>query len=272
MATTTTGHDVYYDPYDREILANPYPVFKRMRDEAPLYYNEPYDFYAVSRFEDVKAALVDKLTFSSEKGVLLDIIKADVEMPPGTLIHEQPPSHTVHRQLLSRVFTPKAMLAIEPEVRDFCARRLDELVDRKEFDWVTDFAQYVPMRVFGMLLGIPDEEQERVREYVEQGMNLDEPGKPNTYDEGFPTGEFYAEFLDARLRGPPRRPHHSVDHDGVRGRARRTSDADARGGARLLRDHRRRRESHHESPHQLDREGARGSPGRAARAGRRPIA
>ena len=98
---TVTTSDVYYDPYDREIL-RPYPYFRRLRDAAPLYYNERYDFWAVSRFADVEAALIDKNTFSNEKGVLLDIVKADIEMPPGTLIHEQDPSHAIHRQVLSR--------------------------------------------------------------------------------------------------------------------------------------------------------------------------
>jgi cytochrome P450 len=194
--------DLYYDPYDRTILADPYPIFRRLRDEAPLYYNEPYDFYAVSRFEDVEKVLVDKVKFSSERGVLLDMIKANFEMPPGTLIHEQDPSHTIHRQLLSRVFTPKAMLAIEPQVREFCARRLDELVGRDSFDFVTEFSEYVPMRVFGMLLGIPEEDQERVLEFTEIGMTTEE-GKPQVYDEnGFMSGDFYAEWVDARYENP----------------------------------------------------------------------
>ena len=198
---TVTTSDVYYDPYDREILADPYPCFRRLRDAAPLYYNERYDFWAVSRFADVEAALIDKNTFSNEKGVLLDIVKADIEMPPGTLIHEQDPSHAIHRQLLSRVFTPRAMLAIEPQVRSFCAQRLDELVGRDSFDVVTEFAEFVPMRVFGMLLGIPEEDQQRVFEHVEQGMNT-EPGGPSSYEDGFPTGDFYAEWVDARIANP----------------------------------------------------------------------
>ena len=201
MAATTAGADVYYDPYDREILANPYPYFKRLRDEAPLYYNEKYDFYALTRFSDVEAALMNKNTFSNEKGVLLDIIKADVEMPPGTLIHEQDPSHAIHRQVLSRVFTPRAISEIEPKVREFCSQRLDELVGRDSFDFVTEFAQFVPMRVFGMLLGIPEEDQQRVFEHVEEGMNT-KPGETNTYDDGFPSGEFYAEWVDERAAKP----------------------------------------------------------------------
>jgi cytochrome P450 len=202
IVSTVTMEDVYYDPYDRTILADPYPIFRRMRDETPLYYNERYDFYAVSRFDDVRAALLDKETFSNERGVLLDMIQANIEMPPGTLIHESDPSHAIHRQLLSRVFTPKAMAAIEPQVREFCASRLDELVGRHSFDFVTDFAEYVPMRVFGMLLGIPEEDQQRVLEYTEIGMNS-EPGKPKVYDdEDFMSGEFYGEFVDERYENP----------------------------------------------------------------------
>lgn len=201
MTTTSTHADVYYDPYDRDILADPYPHFRRLRDEAPLYYNDRYDFWALSRFADVEAALGDKLRFSNEKGVLLDIIKANIEMPPGTLIHEQPPSHTIHRQLLSRVFTPKAMLTIEPAVRQFCASRLDQLIGLDSFDFVAEFAQFVPMRVFGMLLGIPEEDQLRVFEHVEEGMNT-EAGKPGSFDDKFLTGDFYAEWVDERIADP----------------------------------------------------------------------
>ena len=201
MATTTVREGLYYDPYDREILEDPYPVFRQLRDFAPLYYNEPFDFYAVSRFDDVEQALVDRATFSSRKGVLLEMIKADIEMPPGTLIHDEDPIHTIHRSLLSRVFTVKAMSAIEPMVREFCVRRLDPLVGTDGFDVVAELGQHVPMRVFGMLLGIPEEDQEAVRDHVEENMRS-EPGLPQTYDDGFGSAEFYEQFVDYRYEHP----------------------------------------------------------------------
>ena len=123
----TNESDVYYDPYDFEIDADPHPVWKRLRDEAPLYYNERYDFFALSRFEDVEHALVDWESYRSGKGSILELIKADIEIPPGVILFEDPPVHDVHRGLLSRVFTPKKMNAIEPKVREFCARTLDPL-------------------------------------------------------------------------------------------------------------------------------------------------
>ena len=102
--TTEATNQVYYDPWDADLNADPYPMFKRLRDDAPLYYNEPHDFYAVSRFDDVNRALVDNQTFSSAKGVVLEILKSGMEIPPGTLVFEDPPIHDIHRNLLSRAF------------------------------------------------------------------------------------------------------------------------------------------------------------------------
>jgi len=201
MSATTTERGLYWDPYDRELLADPYPVFRRLRDEAPLYRNEAYDFFAVTRFDDVLRVFGDNEHFLNCRGTNLDMVQSGVELPPGTLVGEDEPSHGVHRQLLSRVFTPKAMLAIEPEVRAFCAQRLEELAGRDAFDIATDFAQYVPMRVFGMLLGISEQDQERVVAYVEERMNSGDGG-PKSYEEGFLSGEFYGEFVDARLEDP----------------------------------------------------------------------
>ncbi len=89
-----------------------------LREEAPLYYNEQHDFYALSRFDDVNKALIDHETFSSARGAMLEIIKANIEIPPGTLIFEDPPIHDIHRKLLSRMFTPRKINALEPKIRE----------------------------------------------------------------------------------------------------------------------------------------------------------
>src|SRR5262245_34794102 len=109
--------DVYYDPYDVDIIANPYPVFRRLREEAPLYWNERFEFYALSRFDDVERGLLDRETFISGKGAIIELIKADITFPPGVLIFEDPPIHTIHRSLLSRLFTPSKVAALEPRIR-----------------------------------------------------------------------------------------------------------------------------------------------------------
>jgi cytochrome P450 len=176
MATTAPAP--YYDPYDFDIDADPYPVWKQLRDEAPLYVNEKYDFYALSRYDDVEKAFVDWQTYSSAQGSVLEIIKAHIEMPPGMFIFEDPPDHDLHRGLLSRVFTPRRMAAIEPQVRDYAARTLDPLVGRGGFDFIADLGAEIPMRTIGMLLGIPEEDQQEIRNRIDDGLRLDEGVMP----------------------------------------------------------------------------------------------
>ena len=174
MAVST---DPYYDPYDFDIDTDPYPVWKRMRDEQPLYYNEKYDFFALSRFEDVEPALVDWKTYSSANGTLIELIQSGMEIPPGSIIFEDPPTHDIHRGLLSRVFTPKRMSAIEPKVREFCARSLDPLVGSGGFDFIADLGAQMPMQVIGMLFGIPEADRAAVRDGSDANLRT-EPGKP----------------------------------------------------------------------------------------------
>ena len=103
---STTEPAIYYDPYDFEIDTDPYPIWRRLREEQPLYYNERYDFYALSRFEDVEPALVDWKTYSSAKGTLLELIKADIEIPPG-LDHLRGPAATTSTAACSPGCSPR---------------------------------------------------------------------------------------------------------------------------------------------------------------------
>ena len=193
--------DVYYDPYDVEISADPYPVFRRLRDEAPLYYNDQHDFYAVSLYDDVQRALGDPGAFISSRGGILELIKADMEMPPGTLIFEDPPIHTIHRRLLSRVFTPKRVAALEPQIREFCARSLDPLLGNSGFDFVADLGAQMPMRVISMLLGIPEPDQEAVRDRVDANLRTN-PGEPMQVEANFAHGEIFGEYIEWRAEHP----------------------------------------------------------------------
>src|SRR4051794_25054940 len=202
MTTTDAANDLYYDPYDVAIDLDPYSVFKRMREEAPLYYNEKHDFYAVSRYEDVERGIVDPKTFSSARGGILEMIKANIAMPSGVLIFEDPPLHSVHRSLLSRVFTPRRMAALEPEIRAFCAHSLDPLVGADEFDFIADLGAQMPMRTIGMLLGIPEEDQEAIRDQVDANLRT-EAGQPmrTPASEVF-SGEMFADYIDWRAEHP----------------------------------------------------------------------
>ncbi len=194
--------DVSYDPYDVGVNADPYPVFRRLREESPLYYNAQYDFFAVSRYDDVERGLKDRETYISGRGAVLEIIKADIEMPPGVFIFEDPPIHTVHRGLLSRVFTPKKMNALEPLVREFCAASLDPLVGTGRFDFVADLGAQMPMRVIGMLLGIPEQDQEAIRDHTDASLRT-EAGEPmqTSLDDAL-SGSLFADYIEWRAEHP----------------------------------------------------------------------
>ncbi len=202
MTSTTARDEIYYDPYDLDLQRDPYPVFRRMREEAPLYYNEQHDFFAVSRFDDVEAVLKDPVHFSSARGNILELIKIDMDLPSGVFIFEDPPLHTAHRGVLSRVFTPKKMNALEPQIREVCAEVLDPLVGSDRFDFVLDLGARLPMRVIGMLLGIPVNDQEDVRRRKDDTLRR-EPGQPGEFSEDqFADAAFFEEYIDWRREHP----------------------------------------------------------------------
>ena len=193
---------ISYDPYDFEVDADPYPIWRRMRDEAPLYYNEKYDFFALSRFDDVERGLIDWETYRSGKSDILELIKADIEFPPGIILFEDPPQHDVHRSLMSRVFTPKKMSALEPKVREFCARSLDPLVGSGGFDFIADLGAQMPMRTIGMLLGIPEQDQEAIREVLDANLRLEDGQDTFVPDDDFASGAMFADYVDWRAEHP----------------------------------------------------------------------
>ena len=164
---------LYYDPFDHAIDDDPYSVWQRMRTEAPLYYNDKYNFYALSCYDDVVQALPDWKTYRSGHGTTADILFAGIEVPPGILLFEDPPIHDLHRKLLSKVFTPRRMVAVEDLVREFCASALDPLRDEEGFDFVADLGAFMPMRTIGYLLGIPEEGQQQIRDLNDTLITVD---------------------------------------------------------------------------------------------------
>jgi cytochrome P450 len=194
--------EIYYDPYDFDIDSDPYPLWKRMRDEKPLYYNEKYDFFALSRFADVEKGLIEWDTYRSGKGSILELIRADFTVPPGLILFEDPPIHDVHRGLMSRVFTPKKMNAIEPQVREFCRRALEPYEDGDGFDFVQDLGGPLAMRTIGMLLGIPDEDQRAIKDRTDAGLKLEEGEEPQTARSIELSDSAFADYIDWRAEHP----------------------------------------------------------------------
>jgi cytochrome P450 len=197
----TSAGAVYWDPYRPDFWMNPYPVFRRLREEAPLYYNEQYDFYALSRFSDVESGFSNREALSSSRGDVLEYIKADMQIPSGMFIWEDPPAHTVHRGVLTRVFTPRRMNDLEEKIRAYCARCLDPLVGAGRFDFITDFGADMPMRVIGMLLGIPEQDQEAIRDKLDTSLRT-EAGKPLDVANASYMGAGFEEYIDWRSQHP----------------------------------------------------------------------
>jgi cytochrome P450 len=201
--TIGNGSAVYYDPYDVDITADPYPTFSRLREEAPLYYNERYDFWALSRHADVAAALADWETFSNARSDILELMKSDFDMPPGVMMFADPPMHTMLRGLMSRVFTPRRVAAIEGQIRRYCIGCLDPLVGSGGFDIIAELASMMPMRVIGMLLGIPEEQQVGFREKQDANLRT-RPGTPMKVakPDAIADGRMFADYVDWRSKNP----------------------------------------------------------------------
>ena len=172
--TGASTAEVYYDPFDFDIDDDPYPTWKRLRDEAPLYYNDKYNFYALSRYEDVSRDLMNFDVYRSGRGTTMDIIMSGLQLPPGVILFEDPPIHDLHRRLLSKVFTPRRMESIEPLTRAFCVHALDPLVGSGRFDFVENLGAMVPMRTIGYLLGIPEADQQAIRDKGGSQLTLKE--------------------------------------------------------------------------------------------------
>jgi cytochrome P450 len=195
--------DIYYDPFDFEIDDDPYPAWKRLRDEAPLYYNEKYQFYALSRYGDVSRELPNWDTYRSGRGTTMDVITSGIEVPPGVILFEDPPLHDLHRRLLSKVFTPRRMEEIEPLTRQFCVRALDPLIGSGRFDFIEDIGAMVPMRTIGYLLGIPEQGQQRIRDKTDRALGL-KVGTANvvTADMFENSYQLFVDYIEWRAQHP----------------------------------------------------------------------
>lgn len=194
--------DLYYDPWHVDIDIDPYPTYRRLRDEQPVYHNERHDFWGLSRYADVDAALRDSRRLSSAKGDILEVVKADPVMPPGVFINEDPPLHTIHRALVGRMFTPKSIRAIEDRVRAFCVACLDPLVGGDRFDFVADVGAELPMRTIGMLVGIPDADQPSVRAQAHAVLR-NKPGEPlPVKKDHYFDGDMFTDYVTWRKKNP----------------------------------------------------------------------
>lgn len=152
--------DLVYNPYDAATRHDPYPIYRRMRDEAPVYRNEEFGFYALTRYEDVLNGLLDPYGLISSEGILID----GADKGGGFLINQDPPEHTWYRKVMSRVFTRKEIARLEPFVRKIASEYLDAIRGEREFDVIESLALPLPLDVISELLGIAPELRGEIHE------------------------------------------------------------------------------------------------------------
>ena len=159
-----------YDPFDRETHENPYPVYKVLRDEFPVYYNEKYDFWVLSRYEDVTAADRDWKTFSPMYGVDLDDTTdyfGEGTPAAGFFLGYDPPRHDDVRRIFQKTFLPKGLDSVEGMIQQKVDELIDGFIDRGEADLAEEFAAPLPNDMTAEMLGFPRSEQPRLTELLE---------------------------------------------------------------------------------------------------------
>lgn len=192
---------VVYDPYAYAIHEDPYPTYKRLRDEAPAYYNSERGFWALSRYHDIYEAMHDWQTFSSAGGVALE---GSGKAPP-MIIAMDPPRQMKLRRLVSTVFTPRRVAQTEPQIRALTLKHLLPLLERRELDFIQEFAGKLPMDVISTMLGVPDGDQDMLRGWSDTLLHR-EPGQPNVTPAGMEAAgnlvRYFAGELQRRRKQP----------------------------------------------------------------------
>jgi cytochrome P450 len=169
--TLSDAADIDYNPIDYEIDANAHAIWRRMRDEAPLYRNNEYDFWALSRYDDVLPAMLDTETYSSASGTTIELLRADMPRIP-MMIFMDPPEQSWHRQIVSRAFTVRTMARLEARITKLCNDLLDDLRGRDEFDFLADYGSVIPPTMILALLGFPEGYEREWRDSVNAGLTV----------------------------------------------------------------------------------------------------
>jgi cytochrome P450 len=223
-----------YDPYAYEVHEDPYPLYERMRAEAPAYYNPRLDFWALTRFDDCHDALVDWQSYSSAEGTVLELM-GKTEFARNLIIFMDPPKQTRYRNLVSKAFTPGRIRALEPRIREIAVRHLERLVGRPRFDVVKEFTAKLPMDVISSLLGIPEPDRDAVRGWSNDLLHRD-PGNPMPTAKGFESMARLMVYFDEQMADRRKRPRDDMMTDlvGAELDGERLADADIRGFLNLL--------------------------------------
>ena len=195
---------VIYDPYSREMQHDPFPAYRHFRDEEPCAYNPKMDFYALFRFEDTWDATLDWQTFSSSLGPSLE---NRGEMPGElmSIIGMDPPRQKKLRNLASKGFTPRRIAALEEEIRGIAKHYLEPVTGAGGCEFQDALSNRLPMDVISALLGIPQEDRDQYRKWVDHGLERDpDTGLPpeQNFDMLGKTRAYQLDLLAERRKHP----------------------------------------------------------------------
>ncbi|MCY3862462.1 MAG: cytochrome P450 [bacterium] len=165
---------VEFDPFSRDFFDDPYDTYADLRDHAPCYHSEQYDFYALSRFDDLVTAHRDFETFTSTHGQMYEQLASGEPTDTGSIISMDPPEHTRYRKLVSRSFTPRSIGNYEALVRDIISGYLDPLMGRRQFDILEEFAAPFPVEIISTILGVPAEDRQQIRHWTDEMLHREE--------------------------------------------------------------------------------------------------
>jgi cytochrome P450 len=189
---------IAFDPYSIEFHNDPYPIYKQLRDEAPVFHHEGLNIYALSRYDDVVEAHRDAETFCSSGGVTIE----GMEGGGGSIITKDNPEHRWHKALVTKVFTRERMGAMEPFVRDLCVRLMEKAAAKGDFDFVSDFAVQLPLSVISELIGIPEEFRANIHHFANTMLLRGEVDPVEIYKAKVASDETYAELIRYRRANP----------------------------------------------------------------------
>jgi hypothetical protein len=194
---------VVYDPYDWRMHEDPYPVYRALREEAPCYYNEERDFWALSRHEDVLQAFRDPVTYSNLQGVSIDKVGDAAKVM--SFLGMDPPEHGRIRTLVSSGFTPRRVAELEPGIRALATHYIDAFIERGSCEFVDDFAGRLPMDVVSEMLGVPSSDRDELRAFADTVMHREE-GSQDVPAEGQAAAAhligYFASHVEARRARP----------------------------------------------------------------------
>jgi cytochrome P450 len=203
---TVQAGDVVFDPYDYDFHEDPYPYYKRLRDEAPLYRNDELKFWALSRHGDVLQGFRNSTALSNAYGVSLDPTSRSLEAHRVmSFLAQDDPAHLRLRTLVSKGFTPRRIRELEARVTEIAVQHLEIALQHESFDYIAEFAGKVPMDVISELMGVPEPDRARIRELADGVVHRDEGVRdvsPLAMQASADLMVYYADMVSQRRKKP----------------------------------------------------------------------